>query len=282
MSWAQSVRGRLSRLKRAAPNCFGGDAHAFELRPPIDAQKLAALLQSLAAPADYVEFLAEAGTHGAGPGYGLLPPVNCCGWEHPFPAGHDWAPDMANPAEVGVVEGLGGDYYSDFWTHGCIALADWGCGVVSLLLVNAPAPVQGRVFIDVRWAGEGIRQTHASFREFYESWLELVERGDSGVNVNIPRGTCANWNALDNYLGAARQRLGAQLTEDSVLRTLRDIPDGGIAQLTDEDSAYYRSGDSLRPCPACSERIRDYVARGFMRPGQLAPGDDLRALREWR
>lgn len=282
MSWAGAAGARLSALRAAGTRCFGSEVHGFLLAPPLAGEQLSSLTDSVALPADYLAFLEQAGAHGAGPGYGLLPPVNVCDWEHEFPAAHDWAPNMSDPAERAVVEGLGGDYYSDFWTRGCVPLADWGCGIVSLLLVNAPAPVLGCVFVDVRWAGLGIRQTHASFRDFYQSWLGLAERGELAVNVPIPQGTCANWNALDNLLSGERERLGASASDASVLQALRDIPDGGIVQATDEDSAYYRAGDRLRACPACSARIQDYVRRGFMRPGQLAPGCDLRSLAQWK
>jgi len=270
------------------------------LEPAADDAAILGIDPQILLPADYREFLATAGTHGAGPGYGLVPPVDVCGFHGLFPASHDWAPNMADPAEASVVNGMGGDYYTDWWLRGTVPLVDWGCGIVSVLLVTAPEPVRGAVFLDVRWAGLGIRQTHPSFRAFYEGWLSAVEASavpptsaapansagplGCGVHVPVPQGTCANWNALDNFLAseAAQRGLAADMLTDTMLvQILQQIPDGGIAQGVDEDSAYYRAGDRLRPCPACTARIAGYVEHGAMRWSLLAPGVALRSLRDW-
>jgi hypothetical protein len=145
---------------------FGASSHQYRLAPPLSDAELGALEAWLGSlPAEYRRFVRELGAHGAGPCYGLLPPV-------PPPAsGAGTAPDPARPFPCDAESPYdapvpAGAHLLD----GTVALADNGCGGRSLLVLRGPRA--GEVWSD--WTRERgtVAPEAPGLLAWYEQWLD--------------------------------------------------------------------------------------------------------------
>ena len=69
------ILSKLDDVRRRGLKCFGSQAHAFRLNPPIAEAEVHRFehRHGISLPDDYRAFLIQAGNGGAGPYYGLLP-----------------------------------------------------------------------------------------------------------------------------------------------------------------------------------------------------------------
>lgn len=138
---------------------FGAASHDWVLAPPLAEAELARFegRAGVTLPQELRVILAEVGSAGAGPYYGLLP-LPTQGLEalgEPFVG--DLAKDdprMRTP----------GDH------AGCLVLAEQGCGYKSVLVLTGPR--RGRVLADMREALDGFHDEAPDVLSWYEQWLE--------------------------------------------------------------------------------------------------------------
>jgi hypothetical protein len=288
----EDVPARLTELAARDPQLrvFGADAHRYQLRPPMAESRLREIERAheVTLPSDYREFLLRVGSGGAGPCHGLLPldsPHQLASLDGELPYGHSWTPNLDDPTERHLVESMG-PYGSDFWVRGSVALADMGCAFFYILAVRQPR-VHGAVFADLRSAGMGVVQTHASFAEFYEEWLstalgQTVEAPRSTM-CRVPRERCSFPRALLNLMGSHKQKLGLapsqDLAPDALRNLLMGIGDSGIVTRAGGSDRHFDDGDPLRLCHCCRFIGAAYIAQGMMRPSQFVPGVGPKAER---
>ncbi|HEX5541068.1 MAG TPA: SMI1/KNR4 family protein [Micromonospora sp.] len=185
----ERVAGKLAAAAnrhRHSRRRFGADHHGFRLGPPLPEAEVASFehRHSVVLPADYRAFITRIGHggtgsdgNGAGPYYGLLPLDQ---WDAALEQGSSETvlatPFPADPDHK----------YQDWWAEagldddqevfpGAIALADEGCGVLSLLVVTGTA--RGRV-ASTYWGETGpIFSPAPGFLSWYEQWLDGVLAG---------------------------------------------------------------------------------------------------------
>lgn len=136
----------VDRLRRLDLRCvsFGADKHRYRFNPPLSVDAVSAFEKrySIKLPDPYRRYVTELGNGGPGPEYGVMPlGIDAPELLGPFPFDSAVA---SNDAQAGL---------GDDWVPGAVQLADCGC-MVSLLLVVQGAHV-GQVWVDDRW-GSGV------------------------------------------------------------------------------------------------------------------------------
>lgn len=138
---------------------FGASSHDWVLAPPLTEAELARFeaRAGVTLPQELRMVLAEVGSSGAGPHYGLLP-LPTQGVEvlsEPFvgDAGRD-DPRARTPGD----------------RAGCLVLAEQGCGYKSVVVLTGPR--RGRVLADMREALDGFHEEAPDVLSWYAQWLE--------------------------------------------------------------------------------------------------------------
>jgi hypothetical protein len=206
----------------------GWRSHGARLAPPLTAEDLARLEGKVGPlPQDYRAFLAKVAGAGAGPGYGLLSPINDAQatLAQSLPAGRGRESDSERPA-------------------GVLALAHAGCGILWLLEVRGPHP--GRVWLDSTPTDGELRVVSDSFDAWYREWLDVTSRG-FGPWSQWDRRRCATPSVLSRYL----ESLEASGTALDKERPLAGRVGAGKLALKSGASPYFASGVALDPCHAC-------------------------------
>lgn len=182
-------------------------SHRYQLGPCLSEAEVSAFeaRHSLSLPADYRAFLLEVGDGGAGPYYGLYslakaltivqrkvgnPPDVL---SRPFPHAEPYLHPV--DADDDVLEAFYSEVYDPQHVHGTLPLADFGCGIDALLVVNGAA--HGTLWLDDRYSENGVwplyvingvvdftpdlfleadededTVAHCSFAEWYAGWLD--------------------------------------------------------------------------------------------------------------
>ncbi|WP_193195975.1 SMI1/KNR4 family protein [Nostoc sp. MG11] len=164
---------------------FGSELHQYQLNSCLsdtDIQKFESKYD-ITLPSDYRNFLLEVGNGGAGPGYGLyrLPgieyenvipetpyPKKSEFFSQPFPLTQAW-----NNLDL-ITENKGGSfvpkdaYFNDRFTQGTLTIANYGCGIYAMLVINGEQ--RGKIWIDDRTNDNGIYPACLSFcRSFHDA-----------------------------------------------------------------------------------------------------------------
>lgn len=226
----------LASLKRAnegssrvALGWRGWRQHGGHLGATLSADQVAQLEADVGPlPPDHREFLVTISGAGAGPGYGLLPPVGEA--QRRLSEGTFSFEDGGSP---------------DGGPQGVLALAHAGCGIMWYLVLRGPHA--GEVWCDARSSDGKVRRVARSFTEWYREWLAAVieERGP--------------WTAWD-WKSCATASVVAQLLE----KLKKEQPDepldaGRLAGMVGPGKLKLRSGGSrcfdpgapLDPCSGC-------------------------------
>lgn len=130
---------------------FGASRHQWRCDAPATEADLSAFeaKAGIELVADHRTFLTQCWASGAGPYYGLLP--------LPAPT-----PALAEPFDPA----LG----SDEPLQGAVLLADQGCGMTSVLVLNGPN--RGQVWFDMRESGGGMSLEAPSFDAWMNEWAD--------------------------------------------------------------------------------------------------------------
>jgi hypothetical protein len=209
------VRDRLARLAAmpGADDAWDAETPGSILEPPLTADELAELEAQLRVelPGEYRSFLLQAGSGGAGPGYGLFPVRRVDGrwrWEgdgadlidldtldQPFPHieafnpadGLGPPPDEAdyeseqefNAAEDAYWERHDAAVYNPGNSIGLLYLCHLGCALREALVISGPA--RGQMWADDTAEGRGFRPLTdedgkpIGFARWYRRWLDEME-----------------------------------------------------------------------------------------------------------
>lgn len=264
-----------ARLARVDPKRlrFGAAAHDYAFRARLTAARVEAIARDTGSvlPEDYQSFLIEVGDGGCGPGYGLVP------LDHPAQLawmGKRCHLDGALTPVRDPDPETKAYYDSDARLDGTIILADHGCCYLSVLVVDRASVAFGRVYADLRSGGVGLIPTHPTFGAWYAEWLKESLHDPPLLRSPVPASSCAPPSALGNYLGNFEQKHGVgsgELSIEQVREALLGIGDGGLANRTEANRGW-EEGDPVRLCMLCQAMIDRFVARGMMRPAQIAPG----------
>lgn len=205
-----SVLDKLERLRLADPELanFGASKHRYRLGPALTEGDLLhfELLHGVTLPADYREFLRQAGNGGAGPCYGLVPleaaviSADAGFLARPFPYQHWWngisPPDWWALPDAHLRDETTAPYQADYGAdahmQGTLRLAHEGCGYYRILVVSGTE--RGHVWRDERAGSGGIMPepyqpgpyrtdgfslipsdgaARMTFLEWYEDWLDM-------------------------------------------------------------------------------------------------------------
>jgi hypothetical protein len=270
-SFLHAAPSRLAALAARDPDHrrFGAVAHGYQLRPRLDEARLAAFEARIGVrlPEAYRDFVGRIGDGGAGPGYGLVPLARAgqlAGAALPSPL----TGPLRHPADPD--DAYGAQRHLD----GTVLLSDHGCGYSSVLVVNGPE--RGRVYLDLRGAGDGLVPSHADFVAWYAEWLAAMDHDPPLIAGPARADRCAPPNALENFLSHYEEEAEVSaggLDAAAVGQALLGIPDGGLATRGDANMPrYFAEGDPVRLCANCQAMIDRFVARGMMRPAQVLAG----------
>lgn len=159
------ITDRLRRLDRRCV-AFGASAHRYSFGRPLDEDDLAAYERrsEIRLPPSYRAFLTAVGNGGAGPHYGV-PALDTSASlaSQPFP----YAEPVPELPEADLEEPL----------TGCVPVADYGCGIELVLVVNGPQA--GQVWWDARNDGQGVDRVvdgAGAPQSFDRWWLGYMER----------------------------------------------------------------------------------------------------------
>ena len=234
---------------RRSASWRGWGAHEGALAEPLSADDLATLERKVGPlPGDYRAFLRDVAPSGAGPGYGLLSPMEAAQqrFAHGQLTWQDGEESQGRP-------------------EGVLPLAHAGCGVFWLLVLRGPA--EGEVWVDAGGSDGRVRRVAGSFSEWYRAWLASAVR-DAAPWCQWDSMCCATPNVLsqvlesiekDGYRGdGARARLGELNLKISIRSR------GGL---------YFDEQALLDPCHSCvllaeSSGLRDVA---FQRHGSGPP-----------
>jgi len=207
-----AILDKLDRLRAAdrGYSIFGSDHHRYVLRPPLPAEKVAALeaRHGVTLPEDYRVFLTEVGNGGAGPYYGLLPlgeqddGGTSCKWEEGSLVGDiaapfrhegpwnlpeefwaqapEWSDDMPEEEQDRLMEEWDDRLETEYWApaimNGAIPICHLGCALRHWLVVTGTR--RGEVWYDHRVDEGGIgpligtTDQPVTFETWYMGWLD--------------------------------------------------------------------------------------------------------------
>jgi hypothetical protein len=237
---------------------FGAAVHDYALAPPLDEGALASLAD-LRLPDDYARYLREVSAGGAGPYLGLLSPhapSQRATARGRFPHEAAWQPDAADEDDDALVAGT-------------LALSHLGCGYFSFLVLDGPA--RGQVWADLRYAGQGLVPTHASFEAWYLDAIDAAVRGQL-PSLPVERSRCALPNALSRFAEQLEQKEPGR----DLRQALAELSTGAIRTTAGGSSSRFAAGDSLSLCPSCT----DLIDRLGVPHHAVAPGVPPKAWRE--
>jgi hypothetical protein len=190
----KNINRRLLSLKERDPGFkeFGASTHQYQLNAPLSLADVEAFEQTYQAqlPADYREFLLDAGNGGAGPFYGLrslqdslidfkLKEKPLIAISKPFPYTEKW-----NAAWIEEFDWEGehpeddlvNAYMDVAHIQGCLEICHFGHGCTFLLVISGSE--RGNIWFDGRADYGGLepelngRGSRISFSEWYMQWLE--------------------------------------------------------------------------------------------------------------
>ena len=180
----------LTQLRTADTDLSIGEArfHRYQLNPCLTEDEVQAFERrsNVILPDDYRQFLLQFGNGGAGPGYGMLKLLSknqdCSHLGKPFP--------YESPADILLENG-------ELEFDGTLPLADYGCGMVALLVITGKewgkvwlTGDEGISSLGKKWCGsvhasldrELEAEEAFSFSEWYRDWLvnSLARLGVNG------------------------------------------------------------------------------------------------------
>jgi hypothetical protein len=239
----------LSALAAADPRRrrFGSAAHGYELAPALTEAERGALAAQIGAigglPGDYLGYLTEVSSGGAGPYYGLIRA--------------DRAAEYVVTAPRSVTA----------WQR-ALPLAHLGCGYVAVLALDGPGC--GQVWLDAREL-DLVSAIRPSFTAFLLDWIDRAAR-NVWPDAFVPIGRCALQAALTGYLHVCEQRLGlagGSIAGEDLRSALCDLGPGSIEIAA--EGPLFAAGDTADPCIACARMIDNLAAQG-LDPSAVAPG----------
>jgi hypothetical protein len=232
------VRGPVTRTLRGlsagaqprnAVDWSGWKHHRGALAEPIAAEQLRELETELGAlPSDYRDFLAVVGVSGAGPGYGLLSPVNAA--RMPIARGTFAWIDGEAPTQPAC---------------GVLPLAHAGCGVMWLLVLSGPH--RGEVWVDARSSDGKAQRVAPSFSVWYRDWLASAVR-DAVPWLQWDASCCATAGVLSQVI---EQLVSEGVPRDSIAAELANRLVPGSMALASGGSDYVAEKTPLNPCHGC-------------------------------
>ncbi|MDB4981849.1 MAG: hypothetical protein JWM82_2601, partial [Myxococcales bacterium] len=215
--------------QRTAVGWAGWNHHAGVIADPLSADGLRDVEAKLGElPSDYRNFLAVVGEFGAGPGYGLLSPMN----------------GARNPIGDGIFAWVDGEEPKQP-ARGVLPLAHAGCGVMWLLVLTGSH--RGEVWVDARSSDGRARRVAPSFSVWYREWLASAVR-DAVPWLQWDAGCCATANVLSQIIeqveldGIPRDSIPAELA-----KRLRP----GCMALASGGSEFFTAKTPLNPCHGC-------------------------------
>jgi hypothetical protein len=134
-------------------------------------------------------------------------------------------------------------------------------------------PEAGKVYMDARGAGEGVRLIYGDFAAYFREWVVCVA-SNRLPPAHVTAGRCALPSGLSSYLATYEERAGlapGTLDGDALRTALGNISDGGIATTTSGDDPFFTAGDPIDLCPSCEQIVDNLVPRGLRR-AQIVPG----------
>jgi hypothetical protein len=221
---------------RALTRWRGFAAHGGQFADPIPADRLEALeVAAGRLPEDYRAFVTGVAGSGAGPGYGLLSPLQ--------------------PAQLELARGEFGWRNGDVPEtppRGVIALAHGGCGVMWLLVVSGPR--RGEVWADAVGSDERARRVAPSFASWYRAWLDALVR-DAPDFLHWDPTCCSSYNAFSQVFAELSEQ---GMNEDAAAEHLAAEGNGVRISILSGGSSYFEAQSRLDPCQGCcalAERI---------------------------
>jgi hypothetical protein len=215
--------------QRNAVGWAGWAHHAGVIAAPLSEDRIRDVEAKIGElPSDYRDFLSLVGEFGAGPGYGLLSPVN--GARYPVGGGNFTWTDGEEPKQP---------------ARAVLPLAHAGCGVVWLLVLSGAH--RGEIWVDARSSDGKARRVASSFSAWYRDWLASAVR-DAVPWLQWDAAYCATANVLSQIIeqverdGVSRDSIPAELA-----RRLRP----GSMALASGGSEFFTAKTPLNPCHGC-------------------------------
>ena len=215
--------------QRAAVDWPGWKHHGGALAAPLPRETLREIEAQLGAlPSDYRDFLAVVGSSGAGPGYGLITPIN----------------DAHSTIARGMFPWADGEEPREP-ARGVLPLAHAGCGVMWILVLAGPH--RGEVWVDARSSDGKGRRVAASFSAWYRDWLSWAVR-DAVPWLQWNAACCATANVFSQLLGQLERDC---VPRDSIPAELAKRLKPGSVALASGGSEYFMAKTPLNPCHGC-------------------------------
>lgn len=198
----ERIKIKLRQLKKLDKyfTLFGSQKHRYKLNPVIsvDTISLFELMQKIILPVEYILFLTEVGSGGAGPFYGLEPftnvlfdnldyqrPDSLLDPSKPFVHTEPWNMEFKSSVDEEEDEDEYERQFAEFeemyfdkeQLNGIIAICNYGCAVNLNLVVNGLE--YGHIWTDDRGSDNGIHPScelgnkdKITFLNWYELWLD--------------------------------------------------------------------------------------------------------------
>lgn len=216
--------------QRNAVGWAGWNHHKGAIADPLSADGLRNVETKLGElPSDYRNFVANVGEFGAGPGYGLLSPVN----------------GACNPVSDGIFDWIDGEEPKQS-ARGVLPLAHGGCGVMWLLVLKGAH--RGEVWVDARSSDGKARRVAPSFGAWYRDWLASAVR-DVVPWLQWDAACCATANVFSQIIEQI-ERDG--IRGDSIPEELAKRLSGpGCMALASGGSEFFAAKTPLNPCHGC-------------------------------
>ena len=197
MTQIERIRHKIDELQTVDKNfeTFGSSRHRYTLNDPISEVEILAFehKHGIGLPLGYRDFLLQIGNGGAGPYYGLvsLSQSLCADLDYPdandlidiskpFPHTEPWnldfsiLPDEDDEAYYTIKD----SFYDNSFISGTLKVANFGCGISKILVVNGAE--YGHIWVDDRSNDVGIYpetyfgvSERVDFLSWYEHWLDI-------------------------------------------------------------------------------------------------------------
>ena len=234
---------------------FGAMQHRYELAAPMSSTALSELELELGTPLpdDLRLFALEAGSGGAGPGYGWI--------------------QLSRAARhlISAPTRLGAKLWDPMlWTR-ALPIAHLGCAYAAVVPLDGRA--RGELWVDARTI-ELLAPVQPTFTAAYLSWIDRLARGTLPDGY-VAAGVCGFASALSGYLGVMEHRLGlpeTTLAGEQLREVLGQLGPGAI-EIAAEVPTLFTPGDRVDPCIVCAHLcetlVRDGLRRDIFAPGVL-------------